>query len=90
MGEHDLLCRIWATEQNTQGFRHGCRSVLVGLDGHFYRKEEIEEVLKTRPTQGRGDTWYLVACEPDHDGSACKECKYSYGRGKSRNYRSPF
>jgi hypothetical protein len=67
-----ITCRIWATEVSPEGYYHRCHSDANGLAGHTYPKNDIENVLRTKPTWG--GIWKLIACEPNHDGEECKNC----------------
>ena len=90
----DLLCRIWATEISPDGHSHRCHAEQRGLRGNVYVRGQIEEVLEGTLTLGgfgedgnwRKGTWQLIACQPNHDGSACSDCQYSDYSGKAHLY----
>ena len=70
----DLLCRIWAWEQDPKnGDAHWCHAASLGLKGGVYCKGDIERVLAEKPVEVQRMKWTLKACEPNHDGSACKK-----------------
>lgn len=88
---NDVVCRIWASETSPRGREHRCHAKSNGLEGGVFSREMIAEVLKRTPTWGgfgKDRTWHLIACEPNHDGKACENCEYKYGKGLSHYYDS--
>ena len=73
-GNNNIWCQIFGVEESPQGMRHRCHAELAGLDGNMYPKEQIEDFLRTKGTQG--GTWHVAACNPLHDGTACETCRH--------------
>jgi hypothetical protein len=84
MEKDNVLCRIWASETSPTGHEHRCHAENTGLAEGVYPKGEIEKVLRTKPTWG--GTWHMLACEPNHDGTACEDCQYKNWKGLSHYY----
>ena len=80
----DVTCRVWAIEVSPEGFEHRCHAELNGLAGDSYLKDEIGSVLRRKPTWG--GTWQMLACEPNHDGTACEGCPNRPYKGLSHFY----
>jgi len=86
MEKEIIPCRIWATEMAPDRHIHNCHAESFGLAGQVYLRDDIEKVLKDKPTLG--GHWEMRACEPNHNGSACKECLYKHHKGLSYCYGS--